>query len=395
MKKKYWFYLSPSVFIWRKGNECYFYDSEKFKGLLFILNDTTLAKFIDSLLDIDNLYCLSIEYPVLISIELSDAIQKLIFSGMARLVECNHSCPPIQLPPILNLQSDVNRLGDTKITDLTIGEDILTNLHELQISFSNNFDIKYVKNLICWLDSLKYSSLSNVNIYSPVNQLNNYDEFWNTLNKLHASNTFFFYLTEIDKSIFEKIKTINIKNILNVKIIILPNFDDDKLMEIIECEFYLRDKYKLEFWVSSEGDYEKINYFIEKYNLHFFEIKPYWNETNISFFEKYVYTNESDILNFTLTKKNIFAHQVLNTYYFGRLFITSDSKIYADPNHKPIGTINDDIRLLISQELTNGVSWRRIRDLKPCSDCLYQWLCPSPSSYETEINKPNLCHIKS
>lgn len=31
---------------------------------------------------------------------------------------------------------------------------------------------------------------------------------------------------------------------------------------------------------------------------------------------------------------------------------------------------------------------------KPCVECCNRYLCPSPSNYETALNKPNLCNIK-
>ena len=55
---------------------------------------------------------------------------------------------------------------------------------------------------------------------------------------------------------------------------------------------------------------------------------------------------------------------------------------------------HDTVYSLIHKELTKGHSWFQIRDQAPCTDCVYQWLCPAPSNYETVIGKPNLCHVK-
>ena len=63
-------------------------------------------------------------------------------------------------------------------------------------------------------------------------------------------------------------------------------------------------------------------------------------------------------------------------------------------NQEALGNINDDIRELIYYELVDGKSWHRIRNQAPCIDCIYQWLCPSPSNYEIAIGRPNLCHVK-
>jgi pseudo-rSAM protein len=64
-----------------------------------------------------------------------------------------------------------------------------------------------------------------------------------------------------------------------------------------------------------------------------------------------------------------------------------DGKIYANVNNVPLGSISDPICDLIYKEMTEGQSWLYIRDMKPCCDCVYQWLCPSPGSYEKVIGK--------
>lgn len=44
--------------------------------------------------------------------------------------------------------------------------------------------------------------------------------------------------------------------------------------------------------------------------------------------------------------------------------------------------------------MTQRNNWMKIRNKKPCSNCIYQYLCPPPSKYESMIGKMNLCHIK-
>jgi len=77
------------------------------------------------------------------------------------------------------------------------------------------------------------------------------------------------------------------------------------------------------------------------------------------------------------------------------LTIGPDGKVYSgDMNEPAIGTIDESLYTIVYREMTEGHSWLRIRDQKPCCDCIYQWLCPSPSNYELAIGKPNLCHVK-
>jgi hypothetical protein len=55
---------------------------------------------------------------------------------------------------------------------------------------------------------------------------------------------------------------------------------------------------------------------------------------------------------------------------------------------------NHTIQEMLFKEMSEGQSWLRIRNQVPCNDCIYQWLCSSPSDYELDIGKPNLCHVK-
>jgi pseudo-rSAM protein len=71
-----------------------------------------------------------------------------------------------------------------------------------------------------------------------------------------------------------------------------------------------------------------------------------------------------------------------------------DGYVYANVNDLHLGIINDSPYSLVYREFIDGKSWLNIRKQAPCADCIYQWLCPSPSNYETVIGKPNLCHIK-
>ena len=67
--------------------------------------------------------------------------------------------------------------------------------------------------------------------------------------------------------------------------------------------------------------------------------------------------------------------------------------IFANSNHEPPGTIENNNSELVYNEMENGNSWLRVRDQKPCCDCVYQWLCPSPSNYELVMKRPNLCKV--
>ena len=70
--------------------------------------------------------------------------------------------------------------------------------------------------------------------------------------------------------------------------------------------------------------------------------------------------------------------------------------VFANLQNSKLGNIcTDSILSMLHKELREGKSWFHLRTEYPCSECLYQWLCPSPSNCELTIGRPNLCHIKN
>ena len=95
-----------------------------------------------------------------------------------------------------------------------------------------------------------------------------------------------------------------------------------------------------------------------------------------------------------LSKNEIFIRQAININDFGQLTVMPDGKVYANVNTPSLGTVDDSPYSIVYKEFTNGQSWFRLRTQAPCENCIYQWLCPSPSNYETVIGQPNLCHLE-
>ena len=72
----------------------------------------------------------------------------------------------------------------------------------------------------------------------------------------------------------------------------------------------------------------------------------------------------------------------------------SDGRIYSDATAPSLGTIDDSIYDLIVRELQENYAWRKIRDSESRKNCVYQWLCPSPSSYERIAGKETVCTFR-
>ncbi len=125
-----------------------------------------------------------------------------------------------------------------------------------------------------------------------------------------------------------------------------------------------------------------------------FCIEPIYTGANMDFFSEHVFLEKEDIFSSVISMREIFRNQKLNANNFGALTILSDGSAKANMNARTIGNIHQDSILdLIYREMTSNSAWRVIRNKGVCSNCLYRFLCPPPSSYETAIGKPNLCHI--
>jgi pseudo-rSAM protein len=390
--KKKWFSLSPSVFIWRKKEKCLFYDSNTFRSKLFHINTSSVNDFINELQNIDNLYCIDVtEKP---DEKVVSFLRELVNLKMGMVVneKATQGQKPIQLPPILNLQSAVERLDDKEITDLAIGENILEYVHEVHIILDKNQSLGMMQAIIDFIDTLRKSNLYGIRISGYVPALSRSTSFGDFLSLMPALKTIVLEFNDDILDILLSIKELNIENV-NILIQVRSIFSKDLLYKV---EDFLQSKeinHEYEFLVANEQTVDSINPKIQDIDSKSVNLNPFFDDKNHDFFENNIYLDENDIQNMEMTKKNIFAHQALNTNDFGKLTITPDGKVYANPYFPALGTIEDDIRLLVYKEMIDGASWRRVRDMQPCCDCVYQWLCPSPSNYEIVIDRPNLCHI--
>ncbi len=394
MNIKCWYTLFSSVFIWRKKKNCIFYNSQNFSSLQISIQSLDLDLFIKKMQDIDNLYCVEITEKELNNEDIKKMVDLLSIRGFGRLVEQKKDSEykPISLPPILNLQSEINRLTTKNSTDLTIGEHVLRNLHEIQIILSKKVDYRFIDLLIVFFDSL-VDIVSKITITDNNLMLVHDRQLCTFFCKLQTKKIILFQFSNISADVMEFIEQLQTSH-LHIIILVYPDHETSHMKKIND---YLKSSsisYEWNFQIFDSKNYNEAEVLIEKHSLENTEIKPVYTGKNIKFFEDNIYLTEEDLQRPGLSRREVFAHQALNTNDFGRLTIMSDGKVYANPYFPALGTIEDDIRELVYKEMTEGRSWLRIRDMKPCCDCIYQWLCPSPSNYELAIGRPNLCHVK-
>jgi len=317
---------------------------------------------------------------------------------------------PIQLMPILNLQSDINRLQ--KDPSRSVGENIMIHLHEIVFfmespglflnkfyptsiqmeHFVRNEQPLTVKSIVGALEGLNTSQHERI-VNFVMKDFSTYPDMTNLMDMLNSYkfkvNLFFHYTSDLRGKWFEysnenKIYTICVDFPLK----------ENLLKNIINAFDELNMDKKYSFQVTSKEELCIVETIIEKYNIDNYVIVPIYTEINIRFFEEFVYLTEEDIISKPVSMKEIFIHQSLNIDSFGKIFMTPLGDVYSNVFFDKLGNIDSSTLLeLIYEEFKLQTSWFRLRDKAPCINCNLRWLCPTPSVYEILIKKNNLCHL--
>jgi pseudo-rSAM protein len=168
---------------------------------------------------------------------------------------------------------------------------------------------------------------------------------------------------------------------LTIKIVHNSSHDEKVMREALKNTKCIESNTLWHFNIHSESEYDSCSSFIENERLINAEITPLYNGDNLAFFEKNIYLTKDDLAASNLDKREIFANQAINTNNFGKIIIKSDGNIYSNEHIPSIGNIHNSLKEILMKEMEAGTSWFKIRDMEPCNNCVYQWLCPSPSNY--------------
>lgn len=397
--KKYWLVLYQDIFLWVKNEEGLVYNASSDKHLCFrFANQGVIARITNDLLQTVNLYRSLVTEEELETKDVKEWIDTLLKFSCGKLVDIeDKSQVAVSLKPILKIQDTVSFY---------------------QVAHENHTDGKIIQNLLRLVIHLNGSDYGNDQLAKQI-----------VFPKKHSG-----FITE-SSAIKEFIMSMGKPNFL-IEIVLVGNVweypEYDSLMDFlqslsIQISIYCAEEdlkkhsesihqtdsisyhpiktnyntpcsyeksLSYHFVVSTEDEYDIACDTMEKETLVNAQIVPVFTGDNHSFFESLVFVTEDDIQDFHLSKREIFARQAININYFGTLIVDIDGSVYGNLNEEPLGTMDDGLYMLTYSEMTKGGSWLRIRNEKPCCDCLYQWLCPSPSNYEQVIGKPNLCHIK-
>lgn len=403
--------LSPDTFLWFNDKQGIFYNCKTQSSLLFDCNPLILK------------YCLLINnYSNMYSVEIDENDEndshfciwtgRIINYHVGKIVTLSKDDKkPFSFPPILNLRNEAEeRQMDNANYRPT---NIVNNFHEItfllggerlkeeetdyykQIPYPINSDICLnLDSIYSFLDTTNIRKLHQVNIIS--NSFENYPDFKSLLETLPRYN--------IPITYFVKGGNANIidfflqhSQIENVSIELY--FTDVEHLQIIENLLAPKGiNYKWIFLLKKTEDLDTFQNIIELYGITKYRMVPVIidNKSNSEFFRDYVFISQEELSELSLTKRNIFCNQVLNSNFFGKLYVTPNKKVYANLNGDALGTLEEDALYLIRKEIINEKSfWKYTREKSdPCNKCIYRALCPPPSNYEFYLNRFDLCTVK-
>ena len=405
MKNKMLLVLYPDTFIWEQDNKTLMYNCSSKQTYPFEAIHP-IDKYCQMLTDMQNLYVVEIREEDMENPVLKEWVRQIMDKKMGFVKEQEEGKSHIiSFPPILNLQSDVDRIEKQEGRD--IGEYAAQNWNECTlfmggesehpqlykqlhypVDYNGHLDFYALQRFFRGAD---HSYLHTINLVGDVFSYPYKAELMDILYSMSAKKHF--YLTEACATQFmEEIKALDLKN-YELHIYCEGVGKPDGIHQELKAG---NIPFQWVYLLSDEAQTEKLEQLETLYGEENIEVRPIFTGENISFFENHIYLTEEEVMQPNCDKQDVFAHQVMNTNFWGRLSILPDGNVYSNLNLPPLGNLEDRLYDLIVDEMKSHRAWRWTRDeITPCKDCLFRYLCPSPSNYELVIGKPNLCHIKS
>lgn len=407
IKKRYWFYLEPYIYVAFKPAMALLYNTHTGKRILVSSSDG--IRLLQQIYEERNLGSVELSSEELASPEISQFVQEVTSLEMGRLVDVEEQpVKPVVLLPILSLNFDIEKLKDKENARLYLGRDIGKYLLELNVVLNGACHQKcshctgYYKQFFCChkeseddcFDVGLLKDLLRQVSYLPIRTIN---ITGGDIYQYHGLEVFGLFADDNKKILNFYVSYLNYQEnpyIDKHKIHILVNapLQREKLAEVVSLT---RDK-NVTFYliVEDENQYNVLEAALAELGITDFDTRPYYNGHNMPFFEENVFLSEEDILANPISMREIFRNQKLNANAFGSLYILPNGDVKANLAEAVIGNIKEsDIVGIIGEEMFENTAWRQVRSMPPCGNCVFQYLCPPPSNYERVIGRQNLCHV--
>lgn len=377
MKVDYWFTIEPYVYINILNKKALLYNT--LDGKYIKTFNLKIIQILEEILCEKNCGVALLPQYVYDDIEIKTFINELRSKFMGDIIEVSLSeGKPVQILPYLNYK-DLHKYKH-QFSSL---ENLLQTLCEITIYLDDTVNVKA---LIEYLQS--FSLNLTYNIIGDWKNIPNGNLLIDYLGQISYSNYIqcsYTYIPLLESSLKK-----------NFSYQVYVSFPVDHFLMNSSYAFLNHQEIPFQyiFQVTSLDDCNEVATLIEKYDIQKYQLKPLYTKDNISFFKGNIFLTEKDILSTKVNMRTIFRRHIINENDFGKLSIHSNGDIYANVLHRKLGNINtDSIYQIIKKEIEIGESWLRIRNQKPCCDCLYQYICPSPSDLDFVIGQLNLCTV--
>ena len=403
--KDYWFALKSNVYVEFKEKKILLYDTQS--GNRLETGHEDAISLVSQLYEPKNLGVTLLKKDMLTKPDISGFVHEVLEKQMGDLTDVmKKPNKPVRLIPILSLQKDVDKIKKNEENYFLIGKNAKNYLMELNIYLNNSCSLncphcdKYYRQTCCCTTQNANQELTFDEIENILHQI----EF-SSVGKINLLGGNIFEYTYMAQSyaLFDSFHD-SIRchfHYANYQPYILP----DSLKLEITVHFPVRDevfkktwnlvdkeKTTVHFIIENEEQLILMNSLINEYGIENYTIHPVFTGENYNFFKENVFMDNESLFYKTLSLREIFRNQKLNCNFFGTFFILTDGTVKANMNVPAIGNVKTDTLLkLIFKEMIDNTAWRKIRDSQPCSECLYQFICPPPSNYESVIGKPDLC----
>ena len=377
----FWFLIEPYVYIKITNNCVLLYNT--LDGVTLESAKTEVIQLINNYIKKENCGVILLSNDQYSNNHINDFISELREKYMGDIINVNLSNEkPVQILPYFNFLNDSNLY---KKHNFLQQKDLFDKLSQINIHVDSTTSVtKLVTFLLTIQGSLTFNIIGNMA------EVENYNVLLSFFNQHTAPKTMISSYKDVIalQPTYENDFSYQISSHFPVN---MQQWNKSRMILIHQT---LPIEYV--FDVTSDEDCIQAENIVEKSHIEKYRLNPVYTGDNISFFEENVFLHRKDILFIQLTIKDIFARQAMNIYDFGKINIMPNGDVYANVNFPSLGNIEtDNIYEIIQKEIEEGKSWFRIRNHAPCDDCVYQWLCPSPSNYEIEIGRPNLCHVRN
>lgn len=400
--KKHWLTLHGNTFLWIKRGRGFIYNTDNKKKLIFSLSDK-IEKICVHLLKTENLYSIELPEEIIKDKEIHKWIDSILNIQAGTLsLNTTSTNRSISLKPILKIQDNKEYYEEQHKQGFK-GK-ILQNLHELTfyINGSKYGNNEYYKQSIfpiekcseinsskifTFIKNSRNLFLRNINLVGDIFSYPDFEKLLHYISSFSLEITIHIMIQDFLNYI-SKVKNIKWPSQIEFNVILNTMWDLTGLQTI-------SFPFSFTVFVFSENDFIQFSNILKtlstNINIRFI---PLYIHTNRLFFESNIFLEKEDLEKMELSKNEIFIRQALNTTNFGKLTVLPNGNVYANVNETPLGTLDESPYSIIYKEFTEGKSWLKVRDQAPCTSCIYQWMCPSPSNYEIILEQPNLCHVK-